>query len=420
MAAPDLVSIIGQQAGRLVQILNESLQIANDSKSAKTRTSRLSLAKEKLAELRALAIEYPFLALTNLDGVINCIQDLEREIDAQLRSGAATLRAPRQIMKETVSSSPGATTRLRDLPLAVIDLETTGLSAKSGARIVEIAIVRVEPGKAPRITLDTLVDPQGPVRCTDIHGISDDDVVGAPVFSDIVADAVGAVEGALVGAFNASFDMNFFRAEVGSAPQVKGLRAPPPHVCLMWLRPLLRLGQRCSLPEACDAFGVRPGDHRAAGDALACALMWPHYVAAAEKEGIVTLADLAAAGSHKYLQTLQYPFYGPDDVRDAGGRPRPTLKPRGAGDAAPFAGLRSYWHALIDALIDGTLAPAELTALRELQQSLGLSHAQIRSVHARVYAERLLGAAEDDLLTDQEVTVLSSLRTELGSIGWAP
>lgn len=420
MATPDLVSMVGQQAGRLVQILNESLHIANDSKSVKTRVSRLSLAKEKLAELRTLAQQHPFVSLTNLAGVLKCIEDLEREIDAQLRSNTAKPRTRREVAEEPILSAAAATTRLRDLPLAVIDLETTGLSARSGARIVEIAIVRVEPGKAPRIALDTLVDPQGPVRCTDIHGISDDDVVGAPVFADIVADAVGAMEGALVGAFNASFDMSFFRAEVGSAPEARGLRAPPPHVCLMWLRPLLKLGKRCSLPAACDDHGVRPGDHRAAGDALACALMWPHYVAAAEREGIVTVADLAAAGSHKYLSTLQYPFYGQDDVRDAGGRPRPTLKPRSPNDAAPFAGLRSYWHALVDSLLDGTLADSELAALRDLQESLGLSREQIRSVHARVYAERLLGVAEDDALTDQEVAVLSSLRAELGAIGWAP
>ena len=46
MATPDQVSVVSQQAGRLVQILNESLHIANDSKSIKTRISRLTLAKE--------------------------------------------------------------------------------------------------------------------------------------------------------------------------------------------------------------------------------------------------------------------------------------------------------------------------------------------------------------------------------------
>ena len=419
MATPDLVSVVSQQAGRLVQILNESLHIANDSKSIKTRISRLTLAKDKLAEVQTLAQQYPFLSLTTLPDVLKCIEELDREIDAQVKSNTSKPRL-QQIATAPGYSAATEGTRLRDLSFAVIDLETTGLSAKSGARIVEIAIVRVEPGKAPRVILDTLVDPQGPVRCTDIHGIGDDDVVGAPVFADIVPDVVAAMEGALVGAFNASFDMSFFRAEVAAAAQAHGLRAPPPHVCLMWLRPLLKLGARCSLPVACDAHGVRPGDHRAAGDALACALMWPDYVAAAEKEGIVTIGQLTAAGSHKYLSTLQYPFYGSEDVRDAGGRPRPPFKPRTAGEAAPFAGLRSYWHALIDALLDGTLAESELAALRQLQRTLDLSSDQIRSAHARVYAERLLCAAEDNSLTDREVAALTSLRAELGNIGWAP
>lgn len=420
MASVELVDIVSQQAGRLVQILNESLQLANDSKSVKTRVSRLALAKEKLAELQVLSAQHPFVSLERLPEVLRCIDELDREIDEQLRADVAQRRLKRAAPTPPLFPPERASIRLRDLSLAVIDMETTGLSATTGARIVELAIVRVDPGRAPRVVLDTLVDPQGPMRCTDIHGISDDDVIGAPTFADLVPDVVGAMEGALVAAFNASFDLGFFRAEATATSAARGLRAPPPHVCLMWLRPLLKIGARCSLPVACEAHGVRPGGHRAASDAIACALMWPDYVAAAEKAGIETLADLSAAGSHKYLGTLQFPFYGPDDVRDAGGRVRPRMKPRSAVEAGEFLALRSYWHALVGALLDGKIEAGELAALRELQHSLGLTEEQIRSVHARIYAERLLGAAEDNLLTDREVGSLSSLRDDLRAIGWSP
>lgn len=52
---------------------------------------------------------------------------------------------------------------LREVPLAVIDFETTGLSPKGGARVVEIAVVRALPGRKPEVVLDSLVDPDG--RC---------------------------------------------------------------------------------------------------------------------------------------------------------------------------------------------------------------------------------------------------------------
>uniref|UniRef100_UPI0028121F29 hypothetical protein n=1 Tax=Marinobacter sediminicola TaxID=3072994 RepID=UPI0028121F29 len=44
--------IAASSAQRLVEIVNESLQIANDSKNADTKISRLDLAKERLDELK--------------------------------------------------------------------------------------------------------------------------------------------------------------------------------------------------------------------------------------------------------------------------------------------------------------------------------------------------------------------------------
>ena len=43
-------------------------------------------------------------------------------------------------------------------PVAVVDFETTGLTAGPD-RVIEVSIVRVEPGREPRVVLDTLVRP---------------------------------------------------------------------------------------------------------------------------------------------------------------------------------------------------------------------------------------------------------------------
>src|SRR5690606_24132967 len=116
--------------------------------------------------------------------------------------------------------------RLRDTPISVIDFETTGLAVSSGARVVEVAVVRVEPGAAPSLVLDTLIDPEGPVLCTSIHGITNDDVLGAPRFTDLLGELVLALEGTIVGAFNASFDMSFLAAESRLATKTSNLRLP--------------------------------------------------------------------------------------------------------------------------------------------------------------------------------------------------
>lgn len=324
-------------------------------------------------------------------------------------------------------------TPLREVPFSVIDFETTGLSAKSGARVVEVAIARVEPGSEPRLALDTLVDPDGPVLCTSIHGITDDDVLGAPSFTDLVGDIVLALDGALVGAFNASFDMSFLSAETAFARRTASMRLPP-HVCLMWLRPLLGLSKRCSLDVACEQHGLRAVSHRAAEDALACAHMWQHYVDAAERRGIRTLDDLSRAGSHRYLQSLESSPYCREDFAAIGARKSTTArKPRRAPVAPPHAStslsvqlehakdrVRAYWHALIDALADGLISIEEQTGLLKLQRDLSLRTEEICAAHARLFADRLKEYAEDDEISKTETAKLSDLRLTLQQLGWAP
>jgi DNA polymerase III epsilon subunit-like protein len=324
--------------------------------------------------------------------------------------------------------------RLRDIPFSVIDFETTGLSAKSGARVVEVAVARVDPGCEPRLVLDTLVDPDGPVLCTSIHGITSEDVLGAPSFSELVCEIVLALDGSLVGAFNASFDMAFLSAEAAFARRTANLRSPP-HVCLMWLRPLLGISKRCSLDAACEQHGLRAVSHRAAEDALACAHMWQHYVAAAESQGIRTLAELSRAGSHRYLQTLDSRPYCSDDFAELGARRCGTaFKPRSTPVVSPAHvfplqerhithardRVRAYWHALVDALADGLISIEEQASLLKLRTGLGLRIEEVRAAHARLFADRLKEYAEDDEVSKGETAKLSDLRLSLQQLGWSP
>jgi DNA polymerase-3 subunit epsilon len=70
-------------------------------------------------------------------------------------------------------------------PLAIIDLETTGINLGTD-RIVEIAIVKIMPdGK--RIVKRKLINPEMPIpkSSTDIHGITDEMVKDAPTFRQV-------------------------------------------------------------------------------------------------------------------------------------------------------------------------------------------------------------------------------------------
>ena len=61
---------------------------------------------------------------------------------------------------------------------------------------------------------------------------------GAPTFAEISGDVVRAMADCVVAAYNVYFDIRFLSYEL----QAAGLGDVPPHLCLMYLRPLLGLG----------------------------------------------------------------------------------------------------------------------------------------------------------------------------------
>ena len=68
-----------EQARSLMDIINESLQISNNSINPETKVSRLELARSKLDSLELLSVQHPFIRLQRLDGVRKTIADLAKE-----------------------------------------------------------------------------------------------------------------------------------------------------------------------------------------------------------------------------------------------------------------------------------------------------------------------------------------------------
>ena len=165
---------------------------------------------------------------------------------------------------------------IAETPISIIDFETTGLTPGAD-RVVEVSVVRLEPGSPPRVAFDTLVNPSRRVAATEIHGITDDDVADAPSFEDVAGDLVRALADSVVAAYNVYFDIRFLEYEFGAS----GLACSPPHFCLMYLRPMLEIGHRCSLGRALAEHGIgHAGAHTAAGDCLASASLMERYLGA--------------------------------------------------------------------------------------------------------------------------------------------
>jgi DNA polymerase III epsilon subunit-like protein len=173
--------------------------------------------------------------------------------------------------------------RLGVTPLAVVDLECTGLHP-SWDRIVEIAVVRLTPSGDIENTWSTLVNPQRDPGPTFAHGLVATDLVKAPLFSDIADELEQRVDGAVLAAHNVNFDFNFLRFEFARLE-----RYVPQWPQLCTVRAANRLGRATqarsrSLVDLCALEGIPhpPGAHTALGDATATARLvrvYLHYAA---------------------------------------------------------------------------------------------------------------------------------------------
>ncbi len=102
---------------------------------------------------------------------------------------------------------------LKGKTFVVFDLETTGLNASRGDRIIEVAGVKIVDGVFKE-TFSTFVDPKIPIpqKITDLTGINDYDVSGKPEINDVMIDFYKFTEGAVLVAQNIQFDYSFISA----------------------------------------------------------------------------------------------------------------------------------------------------------------------------------------------------------------
>jgi DNA polymerase III epsilon subunit family exonuclease len=106
--------------------------------------------------------------------------------------------------------------RLVETTFAVIDLETSGGSPKSGAGITEIGVVKVRGGHVLG-TFQSFVDPghQLPQFITELTGITDAMLVSAPFIDEVLPtlfEFLGSPDETVLVAHNSPFDMSFLKA----------------------------------------------------------------------------------------------------------------------------------------------------------------------------------------------------------------
>lgn len=174
--------------------------------------------------------------------------------------------------KERIRVASWARERTANRDTIFLDTETTGLGL--GAEIIDLGVVDLH-GNA---LIDTLIAPRTPIppETTNVHGIVDADVIGAPIWTEVYPVLAELLRHRPVVVYNADFDRRMI-AVCCAADGIEG-EAGEWHCAMrqyaVWAgirsshrRRRYRLHK---LGDALAAFDLPPGNHRALSDAMAC------------------------------------------------------------------------------------------------------------------------------------------------------
>jgi DNA polymerase III epsilon subunit family exonuclease len=199
-----------------------------------------------------------------------------------------------------------------NLPFVAFDVETTGLHPV-GDRIVEVGAVRFGFGGTGD-SFRSLVNPGRPIpaEATALHGITNEEVAGAPAFGDLCGELLRFLDGGVLVAHHVPFDASFLLSECDRSG------APAPGIVTLDSCKLSRIAFPAlpshSLDELVGALAIdRSRGHRALPDAYASAELF--------------LRSLRALGvtREEDLPTFYAIIGPPTPLRELGFDPDPVL-----------------------------------------------------------------------------------------------
>jgi DNA polymerase-3 subunit epsilon len=188
---------------------------------------------------------------------------------------------------------------LSSIPVACIDVETTGASAAWGHRIIEVGIVRYENGRKVA-EYEQLIDPRRPISAgvTALTGISQGMCEGKPTFGVQCAAMLGLLRGAVVLGHNIPFDLSFLMHECHCAGRNLHEALENPHVMDTVRMARRRFGRGGNgLGKLARRLGHEPAvAHRALADAQTTAIIFDLLLAPVGGWGICLCDALKEQG----------------------------------------------------------------------------------------------------------------------------
>jgi len=297
-------------------------------------------------------------------------------------------------------------------PIAIIDVETTGLFPLRHDRVVEVAAIVIEGDGRVLREFVTLVNPARDIGPSSIHGLTAEDILHAPQFGEIAGLLVDTLQGTVaIAGHNVRFDQQFIESEFSR------IDSPIPQcftICTMQLAGGGRLSECCGdygLPLSGEA-------HHALSDARATARLLsillpdqPRIIQKLNRLMPIQWPTIRSPGKQPITR---------DESRRSQSEP-PTflqrLLVRMHNSAEPIAtdGVVMAYAALLDRVLeDRHVDDSEAGALVEMAAKWGLSGDQIMLAHREYLNQLAVAATADEVVTDAERRDLKLVARLLG------
>ena len=183
----------------------------------------------------------------------------------------------------------------------VLDTETTGLSAESGDRIIEIGCVELLNRKLTGNNLHFYVNPERDSHedALRVHGLTTEFLRDKPKFAEVAEEILRYLEGAEVIIHNAAFDIGFLDKELERLGKPVFTSFVSEVTDTLAMAKQLYPGKRNSLDALCDRLGVDNSGRTLHGALLDAELLADVYinVTRGQEALLIDLGDVGEQGA---------------------------------------------------------------------------------------------------------------------------
>ena len=175
----------------------------------------------------------------------------------------------------------------------VLDTETTGLSADSGDRIIELGCVELLNRKLTGNNLHLYFNPgrDSHEDALKVHGISNEFLRDKPKFAEVADDILQYLQGAEIIIHNAAFDVGFLNKELELTGRL-GFRTYVESVTdTLAMAKEMYPGKRNSLDALCDRLGVDNSSRTLHGALLDAELLADVYIGLTRGQDALLIGD---------------------------------------------------------------------------------------------------------------------------------